>query len=102
MFYWFFVLLCGQILPIDHAKPPENTRRNALFFLGKTCHDKAMENPRHLRDTYRFPGAIPTASVQGYPGDPQAIILPLRRRQKKRCAATVGKRIPPSTTNILD
>jgi len=99
---WFFVLLCGQILPIDLAKALENTRRNALSFLGKTCHDETMENPRHLRDTYRFPGSVPAASVQGYPGNPKAIILPLRRRRKKRFAVTVGKRIPPSTTNILD
>jgi hypothetical protein len=98
----FFVISCGQILPIDLAKALENTRRNALSFLGKTCHDETMENPRHLRDTYRFPGLAPAALVQGYPGDPKAIILPLRRRRKKRFAATVGKRIPRSTTNVPD
>jgi hypothetical protein len=96
------VISCGQILPIDLAKALENTRRNALSFLGKTCHDETMENPRHLRDTYRFPGLAPAALVQGYPGDPKAIILPLRRRRKKRFAATVGKRIPRSTTNVPD
>jgi hypothetical protein len=60
-----------------------------------------MENPHHLRDTYRFPGLEPTASVHGYPGKLKAIILPLRRRRKKRSVATAGKRIPASTINVL-
>lgn len=59
-----------------------------------------MENPRHLRDTYRFPGFDPAASVHGYPGDPKAIILPLRRRRKKRPAASVDKHIRCSTINV--
>jgi hypothetical protein len=60
-----------------------------------------MDNPHHLRDTYRFPGFDPAASVQGYPGDPKAIILPLRRRRKKRSAASVDKSILCTTINIL-
>jgi hypothetical protein len=59
-----------------------------------------MENLHHLRDTYRFPGLEPAASVHGYPGEPKAIILPLRRRRKKRSAATVGNGTPPSTINV--
>ena len=59
-----------------------------------------MENPHHLRDTYRFPGLDPAATVHGYPGDPKAIILPLRRRRKKRSAASVGKCIAVSTINV--
>jgi hypothetical protein len=60
-----------------------------------------MDNPHHLRDTYRFPGFTPAASVQGYPGDPKAIILPLRRRRKKRFAGSVDKFILFITINIL-
>jgi len=74
-------------------------RRNALSFLGKTCHDEPMENPHHLRDTYRFPGLEPTASVHGYPGKIKALILPLRRRRKKRSVATAGNGMPGSTIN---
>jgi hypothetical protein len=59
-----------------------------------------MDNPRHLRDVYRFPGLVPSASVGGYPGDPDAIIVPLRRRRKKRSAANVGKCIAGSTINV--
>jgi hypothetical protein len=60
-----------------------------------------MENLHHLRDTYRFPGLEPAASVHGYPGEVKAIILPLRRRRKKRSAATADKPIPASTINVL-
>lgn len=59
-----------------------------------------MENLHHLRDTYRFPGLEPAASVHGYPGDPKAIILPLRRRRKKRSVAIVGMPFPFSMINV--
>ena len=59
-----------------------------------------MGIPRHLRDVYQFPGLVPSASVRGYPGDADAIILPLRRRRKKRSAADVGKCIAVSTINV--
>jgi hypothetical protein len=59
-----------------------------------------MENPQHLRDTYRFPGLEPAATVHGYPGKVKAIILPLRRRRKKRSVASAGKRMPASTINV--
>jgi hypothetical protein len=59
-----------------------------------------MDIPRHLRDVYRFPGLVPSACVRGYPGDADAIILPLRRRRKKRSAASVGNRIAGSTINV--
>jgi hypothetical protein len=58
-----------------------------------------MDIPRHLRDVYRFPGLVPSACVRGYPGDPDAIILPLRRRRKKRPAASAANRITGSTIN---
>jgi hypothetical protein len=50
-----------------------------------------MDNPRFLRDVYRFPGLDPAASVRGYPDDGDSIILPLRRRRKKRCAGNAAK-----------
>jgi hypothetical protein len=60
-----------------------------------------MENLHHLRDTYRFPGLEPAASVHGYPGEVNSIILPLRRRRKKRFVATAAKPTPASTINVL-
>ena len=59
-----------------------------------------MDIPRHLRDVYRFPGLLPSASVRGYPGDDDAIILPLRRRRKKLSADSVAKRIADSTISV--
>ncbi len=59
-----------------------------------------MDIPRHLRDVYRFPGLVPSASVRGYPGDAGAIILPLRRRRKKRSAGSAAKCIAASTISI--
>jgi hypothetical protein len=59
-----------------------------------------MENLHHLRDTYRFPGLDPAASVHDYPGEPKAVILPLRRRRKKRSAAIVALCMRRSTINI--
>ena len=78
----------------------EKIKRNALFFFWKTCHNKVMQNLHHLRDTYRFPGLEPSASVRGYPGDPKAIILALRRRRKKRFVAVVDMPILRSTINV--
>ena len=59
-----------------------------------------MKDLHHLRDTYRFPGLDPAALVHGYPGEPNAIILPLRRRRKKRSAAIVALCMRRSTINI--
>ena len=59
-----------------------------------------MKNLHHLRDTYRFPGLEPAASVHVHPGKVKAIILPLRRRRKKRSVATADKPIPASTINV--
>jgi len=59
-----------------------------------------MDIPRHLRDVYRFPGLVPLACVRGYPGDADAIILPLRRRRKKQSAASADNRIAGSTINV--
>ena len=78
----------------------KKTLRNALFFLWKTCHNEGMQNSHHLRDAYRFPGLEPSASVHGYPGDPKAIILALRRRRKKQSVAAVDIPILRSTINV--
>jgi hypothetical protein len=59
-----------------------------------------MENPHHLRDAYRFPGLDPAASVHDCPGEVNAIVLPLRRRRKKRSVATADKPIPAFTINV--
>ena len=45
---------------------------------------------RRLRDTYRFPGFVPAATVRGVFGDPLVRVLTLRRRQKKRPVESVG------------
>lgn len=54
--------------------------------------------PRRLADTYTFPGFQPLAYVQGIFGDPQARLITLVRRTKKRSAARVVRRIGPGTT----
>ena len=50
-----------------------------------------MPSPQQLRDLYRFPGFVPLAGLQVFGRDPQAVLLTLRRRQKKRSAAYVGR-----------
>jgi hypothetical protein len=59
-----------------------------------------MAIPRHLRDVYRFPGFVPSAAVGRYPGDVDAVILPLRRRRKKQSAVSVGSRIGVFTISV--
>ena len=54
--------------------------------------------PRRLADTYTFPGFQPLAYVQGIFGDPQARLVTLVRRTKKRSAARVPRRIGLGTT----
>ena len=51
-----------------------------------------MPSPQQLRDLYRFPGFVPLAGIQVFGRDAQAVLLTLRRRQKKRSAACVGRR----------
>jgi hypothetical protein len=50
-----------------------------------------MPSPQQLRDLYRFPGFAPWARIQDIADDPQAVLLTLRRRQKKRGAACVAR-----------
>jgi hypothetical protein len=51
-----------------------------------------MPSSKQLRDLYRFPGFVPLAGIQVFARDALAVLLTLRRRQKKRSAASVGRR----------
>lgn len=85
---------------LGHRFDPGNYAENALSFVEKIGHDQAMDIPRHLRDVYRFPGLVPAASVRGYPGDSDAIILPLRYRRKKQSVASADRCIAPFTISV--
>lgn len=39
---------------------------------------------KRLSDSYVFPGFRPEERIQGVFGDPRAVVIPLRRRRKKR------------------
>jgi hypothetical protein len=60
-----------------------------------------MAKIERLRDVYRFPGFVPFSSLKGVFGDHRAIVIRLRRRQKKRCAASVARSSFAITTNGL-
>ncbi|MDR4460481.1 MAG: hypothetical protein MRJ67_08195 [Nitrospirales bacterium] len=49
-----------------------------------------MAQKKSLLDAYRFPGCRPRATIKGIFGDPQARIIQLERRQKKRWAGVAG------------
>jgi len=53
---------------------------------------------RRLVDAYAFPGFRPLATVQGMFGDPQARIVTLVRRGKKRLAMLAEQFIGVTTT----
>ena len=53
---------------------------------------------KRLRDTYRFPGFVPLAAVQGVFGDPKAVVVKLSRRRKKRCAVDALDGVAVTTT----
>lgn len=52
---------------------------------------------RRLVDAYVFPGFRPLANVRGVFGDPQARIVTLVRRAKKRCATPAAQSIEAIT-----
>ena len=56
-----------------------------------------MPKTRHLRDIYRFPGFGPWASVHGIFGDLVAVVVTLRRRQKKPLVVFAVKCLSPFT-----
>jgi hypothetical protein len=58
-----------------------------------------MAKFKQLHDLYRFPGFVPQPKIRGVFGDPLAVVITLRRRQKKRFAALVGKCLGPTTTS---
>jgi len=45
-----------------------------------------MRKTKRLWDAYRFPGFTPEPGVSGIFGDPKALVIKLRRREKKRFA----------------
>lgn len=49
-----------------------------------------MTKIKHLRDVYRFPNFVPETTVKGIFGDPMALVIRLRRRQKKHFAGSAG------------
>lgn len=50
-----------------------------------------MTKSKHLRDVYRFTNFVPESSVTGIFGDPMALVIRLRRRQKKHFAGSAGE-----------
>jgi hypothetical protein len=53
---------------------------------------------RRLADAYTFPGFRPLPRVQGLFGEPGARLVTLVRREKKRSAVPVARRIAAGTT----
>jgi hypothetical protein len=58
-----------------------------------------MGKLKRLQDVYKFPGFTPMAEVRGVFGDPWAVVITLRRRQKKRAAGSAGVGVALSMTN---
>jgi hypothetical protein len=56
-----------------------------------------MAKTTSLRDAYRHPGFLPAAQVEADRDDPDAFVLPLRRRRKKT-SAVVADAFSPVTT----
>jgi hypothetical protein len=61
-----------------------------MIFFGIVCD---MAKRKQLVDEYRFSGFRPLATVKVHPDDPDARIITLQRRQKKRCAAAAEPHI---------
>ncbi|HKU52359.1 MAG TPA: hypothetical protein VJQ25_07830, partial [Nitrospira sp.] len=57
-----------------------------------------LRTRKRLLDAYAFPGFRPGKTVKGIFGDPQARVITLARRSKKRPVALVAKCIPAGTT----
>lgn len=57
-----------------------------------------MNKIKHLRDIYRFTNFRPESSVKGVFGDPMALVIHLRRRQKKHFVVSANKVGPLHTT----
>lgn len=61
-----------------------------------------MAKFKQLQDIYRFPGFVPFAHIHGLFGDPQAVVITLQRRRKKRFAVSVVRPITVTTTSGHD
>lgn len=83
----------------ESANSLENARGNADCRGPEFCHDICMAKIKRLLDIYRFPGFIPVSSLRGVFGDHRAVVVRLRRRQKKQYAEFVGKSSFATTTN---
>jgi len=57
-----------------------------------------MSKIKHLHDIYKFTNFRPEHSVKGIFGDPMALVICLRRRQKKHFVESVDKVVPRHTT----
>ena len=57
-----------------------------------------MSKIKHLRDIYRFTNFLPEYSVKGIFGDPMALVIRPRRRQKKHFAESATKLVGFLTT----
>ena len=57
-----------------------------------------MSKIKHLHDIYKFTNFLPESSVKGIFGDPMALVICLRRRQKKHFVESVDKVVPRHTT----
>lgn len=66
------------------------------------CHDIVMRKTKRLQDVYRFPGFAPCSTLKGVFGDHRALVIQLRRRQKKQCAARAAPFTTVTMTNVLD
>jgi hypothetical protein len=60
-----------------------------------------MAKIKRLLDVYRFPGLVPYFPLRGVFGDHRAVVIHLRRRQKKRYAESAAKSNFAITTNDL-
>jgi len=56
-----------------------------------------MAKHKRLWDSYRFPGFVPSSTVSGLFGDPQARVISLRRREKKRFVVNAVAPAAPGT-----
>jgi len=57
-----------------------------------------MAKHKQLRDIYRVPGFWPGRRVFGVFGDPRALVIRLKRREKKQSVEPVERFIVSSTT----
>jgi hypothetical protein len=56
-------------------------------------HDLGMKKTRRLVDEYQYPGFRPLSKINGVYGDPNAVMIRLMRRQKKRYVDVVERAI---------